>query len=98
LAGQFGLRKFFATTTDFRDYYDQLPSNPLDGESAASKIAIEAWERATEGPWSEPLDDALERTAEIASIVGWLADEKSLWSKTQTAAWSETPSTLESET
>jgi hypothetical protein len=83
LAGQFGLREFFATTTDFRDYYDGLSDNPLDGESEASKIAIEAWARATEGSWSEPLDFALERTAEIASIVGPLANRDSLWNQSR---------------
>jgi len=90
LGGQFGLRRFFATTTDFRDYYDRLPTNPLDGESEPSRIALEAWERATEGPWSEPLDAALERTAEIASIVGGLADDQSLWSESGASVGSET--------
>ena len=84
LAGKFGLREFFATTTDFREYYDRLPADPLaDHSDAATQIAAEAWQRATEGPWAKPLAKALERTSEIAAIVKAVADQKSLWSQTQ---------------
>ena len=84
LAGKFGLREFFATTTDFRTYYDQLPLDPLaDQSDAATRIACEAWTRATQGPWAQPLAVALKLTSEIANTVQAVADQKSLWSQTK---------------
>ena len=83
LSGKYGLREFFATTTDFRDYYDRLPDDPLSPkENQAAAIAREAWGRATTGRWSGPLANALQRTAEIAKIIQPLADAHSLWSRT----------------
>jgi hypothetical protein len=91
LAGKYGLREFFATTTDFREYYDRLPADPLaDQSDAATRIASEAWTRATEGPWSKPLAEALERTSEIATIIKTVAGQKSLWNKTQASPLSDT--------
>ena len=81
LADQYGLREFFATTTDFREYYDQLPSDPLNDDNEAAAIAREAWARATEGQWSGPLMIALQRTSEIAKIINQLAEAGSLWSR-----------------
>jgi hypothetical protein len=82
LAGQYGLRIFFATTTDFRAYYDALPTDPLaDNSCAATRIAREAWKQATEGPWSQPLAQALRQTAAIAAIVQPTAAISSLWSQ-----------------
>lgn len=87
LASKHGLREFFATTTDFRDYYDRLPADPLGDEpnltsDEAMQIAREAWLRATDGPWAEPLALALRSTSEIANIVNAVASGESLWSKT----------------
>ena len=91
LAGKFGLREFFATTTDFRRYYDRLPADPMaDQSDAATRIASEAWTRATQGPWSKPLSEALQRTSEIAAIVKAVADQKSLWNQTEASSWSQT--------
>ncbi len=88
LAGKYGLREFFATTTDFREYYDRLPADPIydDPESISSEvemIARDAWRRATEGPWAKSLASALQSTSEIANIVNAFAGSQSLWSKTQ---------------
>jgi len=76
-----GLREFFAATTSFRRYYDQLPENPLadDGDDATS-LAQDGWKRATLGPWSEPLSTALHQTAAIAMTLADTAAGDSLWS------------------
>jgi hypothetical protein len=86
LADRYGLRDFFAVTTEHRSYWDALPGDPLtlhpaaapdDGQAVA--LAREALERATHGPWSEPLAQALERTAQIAQAVCGLVPPESLW-------------------
>lgn len=80
LADQVGMRTFFASTTMFRTYYDQLPAKPLEaGQDPAIAMAQTAWPAATEGPWSQPLRDALRRTADIACVLGEIAPENSLW-------------------
>ncbi len=80
LAGAHGLRAFFAVTTDWRAYWDLLPADPLaDGDDPAIPIARQAYRRATEGPWSAALADALRATASIAAAVAPFAAESSLW-------------------
>ena len=82
LARQHGLRSFFASTTDFRDYFDRLPKDPLrstDDDPAVS-VAIAALQRLKEGPWHTVVEDALRRTAIIAAAVSDIAPEDSLWS------------------
>jgi hypothetical protein len=84
LADQHGMRSFFAATTMFRSYYDQLPADPLAAsddphEAAAIELAQTAWKRATQGPWSVPLYDALRRTALIARALHGATSERSLW-------------------
>lgn len=79
-ADRYGMRSFFAATTVFRAYYDRLPADPLaDVSDPAVAIAREAWTRANAGPWSEPLNDALRRTAMIKEIVHDIASPESLW-------------------
>lgn len=84
LADQHGMRSFFAATTMFRSYYDRLPAEPL----AASDDAMDAlaitqakagWERAQNGPWANALQEALRRTAQIASVLHGLTTDDSLW-------------------
>lgn len=76
----FGLRRFFAATTTFRTYYDQLPEDPLheNGDPAVA-IAKNGFRRATSGPWSSILAVALLRTRTIAECVSAAATEHSLW-------------------
>ena len=76
----FGLRQFFAATTNFRKYYDKLPVDPLadDGDPAV-EAAIAGMQRAKDGPWSAILADALQRTQQIAAIVCQVAEDESLW-------------------
>jgi hypothetical protein len=80
LADQYGLRQFFAATTFFRKYYDQLPADPLaPGADPAIAMAQAGWRRACDGPWAGPLREALARTATIAQVVAPLAPRGSLW-------------------
>ena len=81
LSDRYELRAFFAATTDFRKYFDQIGSTPLD-ESGDPAIALakEAFQRATQGPWSGALDTALQQTRSIADIVMNVAPADSLWS------------------
>lgn len=90
LADQFQMRSFFASTTFFRSYYDQLPADPLadkapsDDSSADAvdhsiEMARAAWVRAQEGPWAVPLRDALRRSAIIARAVEDIATSGSIW-------------------
>ena len=80
LADQHGLREFFASTTMFRAYYDRLPADPLaDGDDPSIEMARAAWQRAQCGPWSEPLREALQRTALIARALDGVTMPDSLW-------------------
>lgn len=80
LADQYQMRAFFASTTMFRGYYDRLPADPLaDGEDPAIPLAQAAWQRAKHGPWSEPINDALHRSALIARVLKGVVPEVSLW-------------------
>jgi hypothetical protein len=87
LADEVGMRAFFASTTMFRSYYDQLPADPLaDSDDMAEQPAIEmaraAWRRVQQGPWGEALREALRRTAQIATALDGVASEDSLWRST----------------
>ncbi|TWT98057.1 hypothetical protein Pla108_22120 [Botrimarina colliarenosi] len=87
LADQVGMRDFFAATTVFRAYYDQLPAQPLAAndplaadDDPAIAMAQAAWDRAQDGPWGAVLRDALERTAQIARALKGVTPDDSLWS------------------
>jgi hypothetical protein len=86
LADTVGLREFFAATTVFRKYYDQLPKHPLefDGDPAVG-LARPAWERSRDATWAEPLDRALGMTFEFARLLDGVAPADSLWSKVASA-------------
>ena len=84
LTSPHGLRQFLAATTNFRRYYDQFPVDPLSGDGDDVKIAAEAMERASFGPWAEILQQALSRTAAIFRIASECAPPDSLWSLKQT--------------
>jgi hypothetical protein len=85
LADRHGLRGLFAVTTDHRSYWDALPIDPLGpGEDPAIPLAREAFERATQGPWSRALGDALRRTAHLATTMRELdLPTDSLWRRTR---------------
>jgi hypothetical protein len=83
----FGLRHLFGPTTDWRPYWDALPTDPLGLPSAgpardpAIALARRAWPDAVRGPWSTALLDALRKTAQIAALTGPSAPPTSLWSR-----------------
>ena len=80
LADRHGMRNFFASTTVFRGYYDQLPADPIaDGDDPAIPIANAGWLRATTGPWSAAIESALRCTANIAQTMDGICPTDSLW-------------------
>ncbi|MFZ5890401.1 MAG: YkgJ family cysteine cluster protein [Myxococcota bacterium] len=84
LAGRFGLRDFFAVTTEWRDYWNALPADPLAAcDDPALPIARRAIAEADQPPWSDVLARALEDTAALASIARRAAPEGSLWATTR---------------
>jgi len=84
LSAPFGLRSFFAVTTDWRPYWDALPENPLtDGDDPAIAVAQEAIHRARLQPFESVLSRSLAATAKIADVVRELAEPTSLWNVTR---------------
>jgi hypothetical protein len=80
LADEFGLRKIFAATTDYREYFDRIPADALRGDDdAAVELAKKGMIRAKEGPWANAIHDALQETTSIRNIVKERADEDSIW-------------------
>jgi hypothetical protein len=80
LAGAYGLREFFAITTDWRVYQDALPEDPLSGhDDPALPLAQQAHVRATNGPWSATLVNALEATQSIVATTSRFASRDSLF-------------------
>lgn len=80
LSDAHGLRGFFAVTTEWRPYWDALPSDPL-GHSAdpALPLARRGIAEAERSPYREVLAEALAATATIASAVRPFAPVDSLW-------------------
>ena len=80
LTAPYGLREFFAATTDFRNYYDALPAVPLaEGDDPAVPLAQAGYERSQMEPWESPLHDAIQATATIGRVVKQHAQSDSLW-------------------
>ncbi len=73
-----GLRRMLAPTTDHRAYYDALPDDPLSGDDASAVAARAAVARARTSPWAQPIQRALQATAQLAAIVRPFAGD-SLW-------------------
>ena len=78
LAQQYGLREFFAVTTDWRSYHDALPQDPLAGNDDALPIALKAYDRALKGPWSKTIAAALKATQTIVATAYPFSNEDSL--------------------
>src|SRR5690606_13924289 len=69
-AAPYGLRDFFAVTTDRRPYWDALPRGTLaDGDDPAIPFAREGYRRSQLEPVRSALHDALEQTARLAAVV-----------------------------
>ncbi len=70
LARPFGLKDFFAVTTEWRPYWDALPVEPLaDDPDPAVPHAREGYRRSQLEPVQSTLRLALERTARLAEVV-----------------------------
>lgn len=83
----YGLREFFASTTNARAYYDSLPADPMDSPGdEAVRLANPGLDRALNGDWSGVLRDAMIQTSRIADVVRAIAAPTSLWSRTSTAS------------
>ena len=65
LTERHGLRQVLAPTTDFRGYYDDLPSDPISGEDPAIPLARAGAARSEEAPWAPHLTEGLRATAEV---------------------------------
>jgi hypothetical protein len=97
LAAPFGLRDFFAVTTDWRPYWDALPGDTLadtsadtlpDGQDPAIPLAREGYRRSQLEPVRSALADALEQTARLAAVVRQLtlpgeSSQPPLWGVTR---------------
>ena len=73
LLDPFGLRETLGPTTDFRVYYDALPSDPFSEREAADRESITraraAWNRRNRRPFGTQLEEALRATKEILDTV-----------------------------
>jgi len=88
LSGEYGLRDFFAVTTDHRSYWDSLGLDVLaDAAHTEPDPSVErarlAYHRACNGPWALPLRRALQAIQALASIARGFAGEGSLWSRSR---------------
>lgn len=90
LTGKHGLRQVLAPTTDFHSYYDELPEDPLEGDSdAATSSAKQGATRSAKPPWAPHLEKGLEATAKVLRAASELgardpgADKPPIWMKLQ---------------
>jgi hypothetical protein len=84
LAMPYGLRDFFAVTTEWRPYWDALPPDPLaPSDDPALPLAHRGVRAAGAAPFAEVLRDALGATAAIADLVRDTAPAQSLWRRTR---------------
>lgn len=74
-----GLRQVLAPTTDFRNYYDELPEDPFQEVDPSERISIvlakAAYCRRRQHPWKGQLERALEASAQIfEATYGYLSE------------------------
>lgn len=69
LSGEYGLREFFAPTTDFRIAYDAFPSDPREDAGELLPLIDAGYERASRAPWHPHLRAGLEATAQILDVL-----------------------------
>lgn len=68
LSEPYGLRTFFAPTTDYREFYDSLGADPLaPRDTESSELAVQAVLRSRKKPFAPHLTEALRATADIVS-------------------------------
>jgi hypothetical protein len=88
LTGEHGLRQALGPTTDFRNYYDALPEDPIgELDDPACVSARQGAARSREAPWAPHLQEALKATATILRAAQRMgaadpdADALPIWSK-----------------
>lgn len=81
LASRWGLREMFGPTGGFRQYYDQLPADPLAAiddsawEQATVRLAAQAVARAQGLPWWPALSAAMQATADLRAVIDPFLDD-----------------------
>ncbi|MCB9777065.1 MAG: hypothetical protein H6742_00710 [Alphaproteobacteria bacterium] len=81
LAQRFGMREMFGPTGGFRQYYDQLPDDPLqpiddsEWEASAVRIATDAVARVQRPPFWGPISAALQATRTMRDLVDGFGDD-----------------------
>ena len=81
LADEHGLRAVLAPTTDFRAFYDGLPSDPLLGDPVEVELARAALALVDTPPWGPHLRAGLVATGQIVNAVAPFADATALLSR-----------------
>ncbi|MBO6937088.1 MAG: hypothetical protein JJ863_19100 [Deltaproteobacteria bacterium] len=81
IARRHGLERVFAPTTDFREFYDRLGSDPLAGDDPSVELARVALEHAKGPPWQPHLDRALRATRALGEASAPFASPDSLWAR-----------------
>lgn len=69
LADEYGLREFFAPTTDFRLAYDAFPADPREGARELLPLIEAGYARISRPPWHPHLRAGLEATAKILDVL-----------------------------
>ena len=76
LAAEYGLRRVFAPTTDFREFFDGLPDDPLEPRHERSvAMAILGLQRVDRPPWAPFLREALSASAAVAGVASAFATQ-----------------------
>ena len=88
LAAEYGLRGFLAPTTEFRSFYDELASDPLQPRRDWTVVlAILGLGHADKPPWAPHLREALRATAEIARTARQLIGPDSAVADSRPMLW-----------
>lgn len=81
-----GLRAQFGPTGQYRQYYDRIPSDPLqpidgsDWEAEVVALAQQAITRAQGEPWWDPIEAAMAATQAIVGVLRpFVSDYRSEW-------------------
>lgn len=92
-ADRFALRGLLGSTTDWRQYWDRLPEDPLlgpspdmaahagAGQDPSLPLARRAMRFAGEVGWDDVIQDGLAATARVADAVRAFAGPESLWAR-----------------
>ncbi len=77
ISRHYGLERFLAPTTDFREFYDTL-LDPLSGTDPEINSARRAIQRSMKYPWAPHLHHALDATQKILRVTAGFSDPESM--------------------